>query len=162
MVIIENGLTELAKYLIKEKKVDLTIVDDNAQSALHYACEYDEEEVACIIIDLMKHNRDYLDQLDGDAMAPLIFAVQHGSIKTVAKLLELNVTWHYTYDNGEEMSALFESNDVRIFREFKDRLSSAYWKYIEKSNEQAEIVNRALENSNIEILEEILPQYSYV
>jgi hypothetical protein len=164
MITIENCMTDLAEYLIKEKKVDLTVVDENEQSALHYACENDEEEIANIIIEQMKDDSDYLNQLDGDAMSPLIFAVQNCCTSTVAKLLSLNVAWRYTYDGGNEkmMSALLEANDVSIFKEFQTRLSSAYWKYIEKSKEQSAIVNRALENSNLEILKEILPQYRYV
>jgi ankyrin repeat protein len=162
MITIENCMTDLAEYLIKEKKVDLTVVDENEQSALHYACENDEEEIANIIIEQMKDDSDYLNQLDGDAMSPLIFAVQNCCTSTVAKLLSLNVAWRYTYDGGNEkmMNALLEANDVSIFKEFQTRLSSAYWKYIEKSKEQSAIVNRALENSNLEILKEILPQYS--
>lgn len=163
MVLIENGMTDLAEYLIKEKNIDLTITDENLQSALHYACENAEEEIAWLVIERMKHDLEYLNQLDGDAMSPLIYAVQSGCTATVGKLLQLKVEWRYKYDEDkEQMCALLEANSVDLFDEFKLRLFSTYLVQIEKKREQLAIVNKAIENSNLEVLDNILPRYTYV
>ena len=158
MVVIENGMTELAKYLIQEKKVDLGVANDNSQTALHYACENGNDEVACIIIDLKKQDVDYLDQSDGDALTPLIHAVQNSCVKAVAQLLRHKVTWNYKYDEGgQSLSAVLEANDKKVLQQFQGD-PSQYWGYVEKQRNA--LVYRAVESGNIELVKEFLPQYS--
>ncbi len=157
MIAIENGMTDLAKNLIQEKKVDLAVADDNFQTALHYACENGEDELADLIIGLKKQDHAYLDQSDGDAITPLIYAVQTNCAKAVAKLISLKVTWNYEYDEGESLSAVLEANDVEMLQVFQGD-PSKYWDYVEKRRN--EFVYRAVENCHIELVEEFLPQYS--
>lgn len=92
MYFIQNDMYEYLEVMLKYNKIDLSLQNNDGETAMNIACKYNRLDYIKILFEYIDYSNVYNVDLDHI----LLFAIFHGDVAFMIRLLQLGAKIHFT------------------------------------------------------------------